>query len=118
MTNEVKTKKAGLRAADIFAATDRKTVAIEVQEWGGTVYVQTMTADEASGLSDKNAPNKEGVARVVVLTAVDENGNRLFSFDDIPKLQQKSFRALLRVQEIALELNGLTAETQVEAKKG
>jgi hypothetical protein len=109
-------KKVTLGAADILNSSDRKTIPVDVPEWGGIVLVQSMTGEEAAQLGDAGS-KAEGIARIVALSLVDEAGHHLFTVEDIPKLQKKSFRAMVRIQDVVLELNGLTAEAQKILKK-
>lgn len=106
------TKKAILEAEDF-----RKEL-VKVPEWGGEVYICSMTGAarddwEASiGGGGKGAkPNLVNFrARLVALTAVDEKGDRLFCDDDLVALGGKSAAALNRCFETAQKLNALTSE--------
>jgi DNA-binding transcriptional MerR regulator len=52
-------------------------------------------------------------ARLCAATAVDENGNRLFSEKDVELLGKKSSAALDRCVKVAQKLNRLT-ETELD----
>lgn len=108
-------KKKILSAADVFAAQDSKRVEIDVPEWGGIILVQSLTGEDAATLTGAN--RAEGIARIVALSCVDEQGERLFTVDDIKRLQKKSFRAMVRVQDVVMELNGMTAEVEKLLRK-
>jgi hypothetical protein len=60
---------------------------------------------------------KDSVEKLVALCCVDENGEKLFSPDDVKKLRKKSASALGRVTEKAKQLSGLGDESVEEAKK-
>lgn len=108
-------KKKILSAADVFAAQDRKRVEVDVPEWGGTILVQSMTGKDAASLT--GASRAEGIARIVALSCVDEEGKPLFTVEDIGRLQEKSFGAMVRVQDVAMELNNMTEEVEKILRK-
>lgn len=56
-------------------------------------------------------------AKLVALTIVDEEGNRIFSQQDVNLLGKKSALALNRVFEVAQRLNGLKPEDVEELTK-
>lgn len=103
-----------LSAEDILSADDVQVVPVEMPEWGGTVHLRTMTADEAvkftEYLSDP-ANKRKGLVRIVALSLCDEKGVRLFP-DGIEfgpkmeKLRTKNVRAFVRLQKEAMKLNG------------
>lgn len=96
-----------LTGAEILAAVDRTFAVVNVPEWGGKVRVQSLTAEEAAQLNDPGGDPKDGVQRIVALCVVDAEGKAQYTVADIEKLKKKSLRALLRVQEVAMEINGL-----------
>ncbi len=108
----------------ILAVSDLPSVDVEVPEWGGSVRVRMLTggerdAFEVSTLTRKGKTFETNLvnmrARLVALTAVDENGARLFSEDDVTALAAKSAAALNRVFMAAQKLNGLTEEAVADA---
>lgn len=100
----------------ILAVRDVVTETVEVPEWGGAVRVRGLTAAERdafegevvqrNGLSVKT-DTRNMRARMVVLSVVDEDGARLFSYHDIEALGEKSSRALDRIFAVAMRLSGL-----------
>lgn len=61
--------------------------------------------------TDDKKENKRRIrAKLVSLTVVDENGQRLFSEADIEALGQKSVRALQRVYNVAQKLSRIAVE--------
>ena len=116
---------------DILNADDRDVEIVEVPEWGGKVRVATITAEkrdkfESSMFKIRNFGTKNQKAeysqenlraRLVAYTVVDEDGNRIFSENDIKKLGEKSAKALDRVFEVAQELNGISDEDVEEMTK-
>lgn len=111
----------------ILEADDLHSVQVEVPEWGGTVFVRSMTgADRDAFETSMVSVNPDGSrspdmrnlrSKLVALTLVDEAGNRLFDVADIPRLALKSSAALERVFEAAQRLNGLGAKAEEDAVK-
>jgi hypothetical protein len=102
---------------DILKADDLRTVDVEVPEWGGTVRLKMLTAAErdrfeASTVEVRGNQQKANLynlrARLVSLCAVDEQGRRLFSKEDVTQLGEKSAAALARLFNRASEINGLS----------
>jgi hypothetical protein len=103
----------------ILAAEDLRREPVPVPEWGGTVYVRTMTGTErdawemmAFTVKDGEASvNRDNIrARLAALTVCDETGELLFSVDDIDALGKKSAPALDRVYAVAQRVNAVSAE--------
>ncbi len=102
----------------ILGADDLPREEVRVPEWGGSVWVRSMTgmerdAFESSMLEEKDgksrATNMRNIrARMAVLCCVDENGDRLFSHSDEKAVGGKSAAALERIFTVAQRLNGLT----------
>lgn len=111
----------------ILEASDLKTQAVDVPEWGGSVLVRTMTgsdrdAFEASmiitlpdGTRQPNMTNMR--AKLVALTVVDDAANRVFDATDVDRLALKCASALERVFEAAQRINGLGVSAQDDAAK-
>ena len=97
----------------ILQAPDIEVREVEVPEWGGTVRVRSMSAGDLDVLENWIA-SAEGAglddfrARVVALTAIGEDGERLFAAADVAALAAKSMRAVERVFAVAAELSALT----------
>ncbi len=119
----------GLTKEQILAVQDVQPVAVEIPEWGGTVYVRPMSAGERDrwegDLLERSEKRKEGVAKAVEnLRAVflskclcDQDGKLLFGPDDIEALSGKSYRAVDRAYEAAQSLNGLSEADVAELEK-
>lgn len=116
-----------LSKADILAASDLATEAVEVPEWGGSVLVRTMTgtqrdAYEAS-LMQRNDDGKLEVntdnmrAKLLLVTLVDEAGNALFTAADLDAFSAKSAAAIERLSVVAQRINGLNRGAVEEAAK-
>ena len=114
----------------ILQSEDIETEEVYVRQWGGTVLVRSMSGTER-GLFEKaqsvdvpsgnrnsrrrGQTNKEFVgdqlrAYLVVFCVVDEEGNHLFTEQDIPAINEKSAGAIELIVEAAMRLSGLTEE--------
>lgn len=108
---------------EIFAANDITTEEFEVPEWGGSIYLKSMSVGEielyqryAQKMEDAAEPNL--VAFLVTLVACDEKGTRLFSGqEDVVKLAAKSGKVISRIAEAATKLNGLGEDAFEEEVK-
>jgi len=108
-----------LSAADIIETSDQQIIEVECPEWGGSVSLRSLTAGEAMTFVDAFKDNKkDGPVRLLVMTAVNEEGKPLFTLDDLEKLKGKSLKVLMRLQKAAMEMNGLGDQGKTEAKNG
>jgi hypothetical protein len=106
-----------LTADAIRQINDRGVTEVQVPEWGGSVLLRPLSAAEALQFAEATEQDRRAaLVRVVILSVVDEAGNRLFTDADAEWLAAKNFRALLRIQEAVLELNGL-GDVAVKAAK-
>jgi hypothetical protein len=101
----------------ILSANDADFELVDVPEWGGKVRVKTLTGDERDAYEQSLIDQRGNVlgpklagaqARLVALTAVDDDGKRLFGDDDVKALGAKSAQALNRVFEVSMRLSRLT----------
>jgi hypothetical protein len=115
------------------AILSKEDVVIEplvIPEWGGiTVYVRTMSSGDQGKFraqsmrkiptADPNVTKEEFddrffTEKLAVYTVCDEEGNLVFTPEDIPELAKKSAVVMQRIFEVAARLNGLR-EKDVEA---
>lgn len=113
----------------ILGADDHRYEDVTVPEWGGTLRIRTLTAEEheqfvewsgalEGGEGARSAIRRKVRSRLVFLTAVDDAGKRLFeSEEDVDLLQAKSSTVMLRVCKAIMELNGMGQEA-VETIEG
>jgi hypothetical protein len=110
----------------ILSANDADFELVDVPEWGGKVRVKTLTGDERDAYEQSLIDQRGNVlgpklagaqARLVALTAVDDDGKRLFADADVKALGAKSAQALNRVFEVSMRLSRLTQQ-DVEALVG
>jgi hypothetical protein len=123
-----------LTAEEILQADDLPKELVEVPEWGGEVYVRTMTGLERDSwegsivkmkprrVNGRNIQEPEIIfanARAKLLAKVlcDENGKSLFSEHQVDVLGGKSAAALDKCFTVAQKLNHLTNEDVEELTK-
>jgi hypothetical protein len=106
----------------IFAFKGKPSHAVDVPEWGGTVYVRVMSGAERDGYEDETYRlNGKSVqlnrvnarARLLVRCLSDEEGKRLFSDADADTLGNQPADVIDKVYSVALRVNGFT-EKDVE----
>ncbi len=108
----------------ILGAQDLPTIEVSIPEWGGSVFIRTMTGAERDlfEIDWKQNVGPGGTpqsvrARVAVATVCDEEGNLLFSKADMDVLSKKSSVPLDRVFEAAMKHNKLTDKDVEELRK-
>ena len=106
---------------DILNAQDLPTEMVDVPEWGGAVTVRGLNGQEREELDrmlfSRTGKKPNTKAALVALSAVDEQGERLFTLEDVEALSLKSGAALDRVFEAAQRLSGLTRASREELRK-
>ncbi len=113
-----------LSAEQILKSDDTPAVEkVDVPEWDGYVFVKVMSGASRDRweLSTSRALEKPGTANVraslCVATVCDENGNRLFTDNQVANLGEKSSAALDRVYAVAQRLNKLSSSDIEELEK-
>lgn len=113
----------------ILAAEDLPKEIVETPEWGGAVYVRALTGTERDkfegSLADQIRPDGSVKkmdmtnirAKLVALTVVDEDGQRIFSDADVKALGGKSAAVLDRLFAVAQRLSGFSKEDVEELAK-
>lgn len=101
-----------LTREEILNADDLTRKLVAVPEWGGEVYVRTMTGRERETMaaSAQGSEMENVQARLVASACVDEAGERVFTLADVEDLGAKSCAALARVFTAVMELNAITDE--------
>jgi hypothetical protein len=111
---------------DILKADDMEKKLVSVPEWGGEVYVRSISGRERDGFDAQSTQGKgkdtkvnlrNFRARLCALTISDESGASIFSEGDVAMLGTKSAAALDRVFEVAAKLNRITKEDVEELTK-
>lgn len=115
-----------LTKEQILDAQDLETREVEVPEWGGVVLVKGMTGVERDdfeaqmivGKGKNTTVNMKNVrAKLVAASVVDEDGQRLFTDQDVQALGKKSAAALDRVFAVAQRLSKIGKDDIEELAK-
>ena len=111
-----------LTKKEIEAVDDLVCERVDVPEWskngeGGYVFVRMLAGDELESLQARAKGDVLSGARIAATSLCDEKGVRLFADAEASKLGKKSQRALTRVVEAALHVNGLSEEAREELEK-
>jgi hypothetical protein len=112
-----------LTKEQILDAQDLAKELVNVPEWGGDVYVYTMTGEErdaweVSIMDGKGKTSFLNIRAKLCARAIrDENGHRLFTDKEIDMLGRKSGQALDRIFDVAKKLNGIGKEEIKELEK-
>lgn len=113
-----------LTGLDILALPAPKPEKVHVPEWGGSVYIKRMTVKErddyeTSLFDKKGRPSMKGArARLLIATAVDANGHKLFSPREEDKIMAMDAAGVDRVTKRAMELSGMTEQDIEDAAEG
>ena len=116
-----------LTREDILKADDRPTETVHVPEWGGDVLVRGLdgrgrdsyfATHDGTGRGNGNVMDTtNATAKLVASCIVTEDGEPLFTMDDVNALGAKSGAALNRVFDAAQRLSGLSDDDLDELKK-
>lgn len=111
---------------DQIRAVDReirsKVQAVEVKEWNNTtVYVRRITASERDAFGVEYEASKAGNRPfrgwLAALCLCDEKGNQLFHVAQAEELGNMDGGAIDRINQAAMEFNGLTEKAMDDAEK-
>lgn len=116
-----------LTKEQILQCDDIQLELVSVPEWGGDVYVKSITGAQRDWLEmstyeekkgkDKNINMQNFRAKLVSISVCDENKEPLFDDKDIAILTNKNAAALQRVFEVAQRLSGFTNADADELSK-
>jgi hypothetical protein len=103
----------------ILLKPELKRESVFVKEWGGTVWVRTLTAWERDHLEAAWEATKRVNfrARLAVATVCDNHGVDLFMIGDIETLGQMPAPALEGIVEKAFKLNRFTKQDIEDLEK-
>lgn len=106
----------------VLAAADLRTEDVPVPEWGDDagVRIKVLTVAEHRQFTRRlpeNADDAEISAQLMVACCVGEDGTPVFTPADVEALLAKSAAAVKRIGRAAMELNGLSARAQEDARK-
>ena len=111
----------------ILGAEDRRYEVVNCPEWGGEVRLRSLTGSERDEwenslvrqVGDKRRLNARNMrAKLIALSAVDGDGQLLFSPGDVIKLGSKNAAPLDRLFEVCQRLSGVSDEDVEELEEG
>ncbi len=116
---------ADLTRAALLAADDRELRRVDVPEWGGALFIRTLTGKERDDYTFFVQSKERGGrvdsrglrARLLCVTLCDAEGKALLSLTDAEALLTKSARPIERLFDVALALNGLSDESIEDLEK-
>jgi hypothetical protein len=99
-----------LNKAAILAADDVKVEKVNVPEWGGDVFIKTLSGTDRDAFEDAYSREKmkNFRARFLVLTLCDDKGGRLFTDSEIEEVGRKSSIVINRLFDKAWSFNAFT----------
>lgn len=98
----------------ILSSSDLPSEEVPVPEWGGKVFVRTMSGAERDAFEQAIVDARKGKASVnvratlAVRVVTNAAGERVFDDEDAEALGKKSGRALGRIFDVAQRLNGFS----------
>jgi len=103
----------------ILGLEDSKKVEVKIPEWGGSVFIKTMSSLERDSFELDFTENKKANfrAKLAVKTVCDENGELLFTEKDALELGRKNAAAMSRIFNEASKLNNFSNEDIEELEK-
>lgn len=115
-----------LTAEQILGMDDLNTVEVEIPEWKtpdgepGVVRLRALTAREAltfqKQMQSNSKAREDAMINIVILSAVNEDGEPLFNKSQTELLREKSVRVFTRLQKEAMKLNGFNTDKEDEVK--
>ncbi len=115
-----------LSKQDLVQARDQVLEPVEVPEWGGRVYMRSISARERGQIEAAAAQFQKGKndsyvrtfsMRLVALSLCDEKGNRLLEENEFELLAQRNAAVIGRLSKVALRLSGFSKEDMEELEK-
>lgn len=111
-------EKKFLSAEEILAIDDIEFVEVWVPEWKTMIILRMLNGEEAIEFTEQIAKDKSAAsARMLILSAVQEDRKTpLFTEAHFQALKKKSLKAMIRLQKMALKINGFNEKELEEAK--
>lgn len=115
-----------LTREQILAAIDQKIEAVEVPEWGGTVYVRNLTGKARDAFESSRYKMVNGKPEIIhqntraallAASLCNAEGLLIFTQQDIEALGEKNGAVLDRLFDVAQRLAGMRAKDQEERAK-
>lgn len=108
-----------LGRTEILEAEDREYDVIPCPEWGGDVRISSISGRQRDEYeqsmveqkgSDRKLNMRNARAKLIILCAVDEQGQKLFTAEDIRRLGAKNAKPLDRLFDACQVLAGLSED--------
>lgn len=99
---------------------DTKYQVIRVKAWNNEeVKIKTLTAAEQLEMAKtvEDDPGLGAIVKIVMLSVVDDNNNKVFLAGDEEFLREKNFNALLEISDAATKLGDISVEAVEEKAK-
>ncbi len=104
----------------ILSVKDFELVEVEVPEWEVSIYLKPisgMKRAKLESMNNNNKPLETIMMSLLVDSIVDENGNQVFTDEDIEKLGNKNSKVIYRIFTEALTVSGLSDKEIEELEK-
>ncbi|WAJ74574.1 phage tail assembly chaperone family protein, TAC [Moraxella bovis] len=90
---------------------------INIADFNGDIYIRQITVGEQEQIA-KHLEKEKGnnMALSFIFGVCDEKGNRLFTIDDLDKISQINFKAMLPIIKEINKLNGLDIDSETQEK--
>jgi hypothetical protein len=108
-----------LTRAEVISSDDLRRELVAVPEWGGSIMLHTLSVAERLALAElaKSETGGQFGLRLVIASAIDEDGNRLFGEGDMAALANKSHAAVERLVRAAVRVNAMAGDDVETAAK-
>ena len=109
-----------LSKKQILEAKDIKTKEYDVPEWGGAIYLRVISGADRDVFEQAFSDKKMEAfrTRFLVMTICDDDGEKLFTADEMDALNKKSSVVLNRIFDAAWELNAFTSKAVEDLGNG
>jgi hypothetical protein len=126
MADQAETPRVFLDRITLLSRIDQQREEVEVPEWGSYVRIGSWSAATRWRIAREvqrqqaEGPDARGdlITLVAALSVVDEHGKRMFSDEDLAALGQRNARALQRIFDAAMSLNGMSEVAVAALGKG
>lgn len=103
--------KAKLATALLASLSEKQTKKINIPEFEGDIYIRQITVGEQAELVETVEQGKASdLATTFIFGVCDENGNRLFSLDDLEQVNKINFHTMMKIAKEINQFNGVTKD--------
>lgn len=103
-----------LTAEEIFGADDSNRTRVDIPEWEGCVYVQSLSGTHRDIFHKKQENNEPVRGWLVCVCAVNEDGKPIFTQQQYMQVGAKNGVAIDRIVNAVLAISGMTDEAVEE----